>query len=722
MSRALKPDDVLELSKLYEAEFNKPDMHDRVLIFDVVASWPRRLENEGIKNEASSRSEDGSDGETAEIENVENSVNTSDENETESHDCEIASNGNQQIELKLSNESKDDHIGTGLIDNGGASIEMQDANETEGTKEHETVLNENVEINQNTSNGNEMKDKHESEITNDDNDVTPSLNDKSENSNEISSKNNEAMSYPTNEREIIRQHKFYIHSSWLAVQSSYFCSLFFSGMKESNTTEVHVQISESEEQAQLMLLEAMYKIDILDNSSVDELLEVLRLAHKYDVKFVFKKAKYCLQAAVVSLDICEKIMCFIKVDNAITDVEDLASTLQSFLAKEFSPLDKTWQTTSFRKLCEPSLRYLLSSEELVAASENTVFHSLMYWIEQHGIENVSENDGMPSLLSIVRFELMPIDYLYNIVQHDAVAKKLPDFNDHYLRGISYHAVSDSMKQRLLCQPVKRKASTESFIPYTWVIPKEDLDKLVGTDKSLKSDQFWYCGYRMVLVITKVVNITNFGGNQAMFTATVGLGIDNITQQSEVMIQWRPTSQFFTSTPPERKHTFDGKPYMSSVEIRYKMEVQQKTPSGSTVIAPTFGGFSQLQPTPCFGSSVIMSETITLATSGLTFCTPSSKPNSGFMFGAGKPTSSPFSSIASPSTNTLGGKPAFGAKPAFEGNIPTFKGTPTFGAKLAFKGISTFEGTPTLEDQPGLVIIKQKSLIPCLSIDVKIKLV
>jgi hypothetical protein len=88
MSRALKQDDVLELSKLYEAEFNKPDMHDRVLIFDVVASWPRRLENEGIKNEASSQSEDGSGGETADIENVEKDVNTSDGNETKSHDCD----------------------------------------------------------------------------------------------------------------------------------------------------------------------------------------------------------------------------------------------------------------------------------------------------------------------------------------------------------------------------------------------------------------------------------------------------------------------------------------------------------------------------------------------------------------------------------------------------------------------------------------------------------
>ena len=93
MSRALKQDAERELSRLFEAEFNQPDMHDRVLIFDVVASWSRRLEDKGIKNEDSSQSEDGSDSETAEIENDEKSVNTSDENEIESHVCEIASNG-----------------------------------------------------------------------------------------------------------------------------------------------------------------------------------------------------------------------------------------------------------------------------------------------------------------------------------------------------------------------------------------------------------------------------------------------------------------------------------------------------------------------------------------------------------------------------------------------------------------------------------------------------
>ncbi|CAB4042104.1 BTB POZ domain-containing POB1 [Paramuricea clavata] len=497
--------------------------------------------------------------------------------------------------MKLSNESEDDHIGTasnendtGLIDN--VSIDIQDANETEVTTERETVL-------------------HESELTNDDNDATPSLNGKEqrETSNEILCNSSEATSYPTNEGEIIRQHKFYIHGIWLAVQSSYFRSLFFGGMKESSATEVHVQILESEEQTHLMLLEAMYKIDTLDNAGVDELLDVLKLAHKYDVKFVFKKAKYCLQAAVVSLDTCEKIMHFIKVDNTITDVDDLASTLQSFLAKEFSPLDKKWQTTSFKELCEPSVRYLLSSNELVPDSENTIFHALMHWIEQRGIESVLESEGMPPLLSVVRFELMSIDYLYNIVQHNAVAKKFADFHDHYLRGISYHALSNEIRQTLHNQPVKRKLQgcvfgTGVSIPcnsyiYTWVIPRDKLDTLVGIDKELKSDEFWYCGYRIVLTISHVQKVDGRrGNNKEMFSAKLSLEIINLKQHSVVVISWSAKSEANNCKSGDKRHTFKNGNRISSLDIRYGIEVQQQissTPATglfSSSIAPASSGF------------------------------------------------------------------------------------------------------------------------------------
>ncbi len=99
MSRALKQDDVLELSKLFEAEFNQPGLHDKVLIFDVVASdasLPRRRSDENVEenetSEAGGENEERSHVETAENENMETIMNPSDQNETESQVCAIASN------------------------------------------------------------------------------------------------------------------------------------------------------------------------------------------------------------------------------------------------------------------------------------------------------------------------------------------------------------------------------------------------------------------------------------------------------------------------------------------------------------------------------------------------------------------------------------------------------------------------------------------------------
>jgi hypothetical protein len=90
MSRALKQDAVLELSKLYEAEFNQPELHDRVLIFDVVASdasWPHNVSDadENETREDCSQNEDGNGAETTEIANEETNINS---REAASLDCE----------------------------------------------------------------------------------------------------------------------------------------------------------------------------------------------------------------------------------------------------------------------------------------------------------------------------------------------------------------------------------------------------------------------------------------------------------------------------------------------------------------------------------------------------------------------------------------------------------------------------------------------------------
>ena len=60
-------------------------------------------------------------------------------------------------------------------------------------------------------------------------------------------------------------------------------------MKENLDKEVHLKVSESEENAYLILLEAMYCGDVWNEKMVGELLAVLELANKYDLKFIFKK-------------------------------------------------------------------------------------------------------------------------------------------------------------------------------------------------------------------------------------------------------------------------------------------------------------------------------------------------------------------------------------------------------------------------------------------------
>ena len=87
MAQALKQDDALEVSKLFEEEFNKPDLHDRVLIFDVVV--PRSFGSvnaEEDERRVKETTTQGEDGKKDEGEILETGMNINDENETQSQD------------------------------------------------------------------------------------------------------------------------------------------------------------------------------------------------------------------------------------------------------------------------------------------------------------------------------------------------------------------------------------------------------------------------------------------------------------------------------------------------------------------------------------------------------------------------------------------------------------------------------------------------------------
>ena len=295
-------------------------------------------------------------------------------------------------------------------------------------------------------------------------------------------------SSPENFDKPLRQHRIFVHSFWLSVQSPYFRLLFYSsGMKENQEKEVHVKVSECEENAYLIFLEAMYCGDVLNDKTVDELLAVLELSNKYDVKFILKKCKYVLIKHVTTFEVSTQIMHVIKVKHDMSDVEELANTIGSVLAEQFSPLHKNWESEKFINLSLPSLKYLLSSDDLIVQSENTVFQALMYWMEQNEIDPTTTSD----LLNVVRFKLMMVDYLYNVVKDHFIASKMPKYNELFLSATIYHALPAQQKKLLKERPAVRKDPGAIF-QYTVVVSKQDFQAAPVT-RRYENHEFWAFG-------------------------------------------------------------------------------------------------------------------------------------------------------------------------------------------------------------------------------------
>ena len=303
-------------------------------------------------------------------------------------------------------------------------------------------------------------------------------------------------------------------------------------MKESSSKEVHVKVSESEEATHLMLLEAIYKADILNGASVEELLAVLELADKYDVKFVFKKCKYVLQTRVTTLDICKQVMHVIKEKHSFGDVEDLAATMQVTMGGDFTPLQNHWQTENFTSQSQPFVQYLLGSSDLQTRCENTVFQALMHWMEVSNVDPTSlEKDS--GLLKSVRFEKLTIDYLYNVVRAHPIASKMPGFQDLMLQGMTYHALSPELKQRLTGEvtPRQRQILNTGIPQFTWTISKSQLFTFNST--RIDSEKFWLCGYKAYM------QIEFYSGSTAThnYSARIYLSLLELTSKSYVPLSW-----------------------------------------------------------------------------------------------------------------------------------------------------------------------------------------
>ncbi|CAB4043069.1 BTB POZ domain-containing POB1-like, partial [Paramuricea clavata] len=284
--------------------------------------------------------------------------------------------------------------------------------------------------------------------------------------------------------------KLFVHSQWLAVQSPYFKALFYSGMKETYSKEVVMKIYEHELQAHLTLIEAMYKLDVLNDKDYRLLVQVLVLANKFDVRHVIKKCKYVLLSTTPSLEMCE--YCLREMEH-LSDMADIYDMLEKFLVKEFTPIDETWTMKKFTELSKAALRLLLGSDNLGSRSENTVFVALMKWVR---------------------------------------------LNVSWLAHGECDLLDVSRREQLEPKPKKRRLVEDAGPTFSWVIDEKlvkELTQFPGVP--IVSNLFWYQGYAMRLEL---------GYMEDLSKCSFYLKIPYLADEACVYASYRAKSNLFRS--------------------------------------------------------------------------------------------------------------------------------------------------------------------------------
>ena len=354
--------------------------------------------------------------------------------------------------------------------------------------------------------------------------------------------------------------KLFVHSQWLSVQSPYFKALFYSGMKETFSKEVVMKIQEHELRAHLTLIEAMYKVDVLNDKDYRLVVQVLVLAHKYDVRLVIKKCKYILLSTTPSLEMCEYILQEI---GHLSDTADIHDMLEKFLVKEFTPIDETWTLEKFTELSEAALRILLRSDSLGTRSENAVFVALMKWVRRN-ISRRTSNEC--DLLDLVRFEFMSVNFLYDVVHNHSVASRMPGFNEYLLKGLAYHGFPQSRREQLEPRPKKRRSFQGAGPTFSWVIDGIAEDILTNFPEypyyPIFSNRFWYHGYPMQLHLSY--------DSEDLSKCRFYLKILDMTNEACLCVSYKARSTIFASSwvKIERKlYTASGSSWGKKVTLR-----------------------------------------------------------------------------------------------------------------------------------------------------------
>ena len=117
----------------------------------------------------------------------------------------------------------------------------------------------------------------------------------------------------------------------------------------------------------------------------------------------------------------------------------------------------------------------------------------MKWVEL----NIScEVRDKCDLLSLVRFEFLSVHFLFDVVQDHMAASKIPGSNKYLVKGLAYHAFSETRREKLEPKPKRRPLEIEPPT-FSWMIDEKLQQKLKrSTGTFVSSGRFLLPGYSM----------------------------------------------------------------------------------------------------------------------------------------------------------------------------------------------------------------------------------
>jgi len=248
-------------------------------------------------------------------------------------------------------------------------------------------------------------------------------------------KNNDNEGVPVKE-------SIFIDSLLLAAHSKYFEDLMIS-MKKSEDLQITLPI-ESKEYF-LSILRFIYTGQFQSNNAED-LLELCAMAHKYDIVKAFQMACKLLSEQTFTQDLCHKWLSFSHGKDLLADSEPVHRKCCEFLLEQHCFQDETDIPDSFLEFPVPVLTCLLKHNHFKAPNENWLFQALNLWLNRR--KESERNSLAINLLPLLRFPLMSIGFLRDVVSHSSWIDICSELEDLIEDAKRFHLSSENRKKHM----------------------------------------------------------------------------------------------------------------------------------------------------------------------------------------------------------------------------------------------------------------------------------